>query len=469
MNKFTLNKILLLTSIAFPLLFSCNKKFEDNNYTAYFGGEISNPRSSYILFYKGEKLIDTINLDQKNRFFVKFDSLTPGLYTFKHHPEYQYVYFDKNDSLMVRMNANELDESIVYCGHGEEKNNFLMEMYLKNHNDQTNMYSIFDHNPEKFNKIIDSSYKIKEKFYNQKKQDIKWNKEFDVYAKASLDFSHYLKKEIYAQAHAVRTGKKNHYMPKNFYDYREQINFNDVQLNNFSPFLVYLNAMINNIALEQYTKKTTPAEDALSFNITKLNITDSLIKNEKIKNNILNNIAFIFLIEDQNIINNNDFLERYYQLSTNDSQQNEIKKIGDAVLLLNLNSPLPIVKLTNEKNEIIDLNALLNNKKTVIFFWTSKAKSHLEAAHRKAKMLQTKYPEVQFLAINIEDSPEDWKKLLNQYNFDGITELRAKDFKEIKDKWVITKIQRVMVTNPDATIKRSFTNLFNVKFEEDLK
>ncbi|HQX05092.1 MAG TPA: hypothetical protein PKZ44_13330, partial [Flavobacterium sp.] len=108
----------------------CQKEFKDDNFTAYFGGEVINPKSNFVLFLKDDVVIDTIYLDNKNRFIQKFDSLAPGLYTFKHEPEYQYVYFDKNDSLMVRINSMEFDESIVFCGRGDEKNNFLMELYL---------------------------------------------------------------------------------------------------------------------------------------------------------------------------------------------------------------------------------------------------------------------------------------------------------------------------------------------------
>lgn len=68
---------------------------------------------------------------------------------------------------MVSINANEFDKSIVYCGREEDKNNFLMELYLRNHDDKANMYSTFDY--DTFNKVIDSSYADKEKFYNQKK------------------------------------------------------------------------------------------------------------------------------------------------------------------------------------------------------------------------------------------------------------------------------------------------------------
>ncbi|GAW90036.1 hypothetical protein FPS14_contig00038-0012 [Flavobacterium psychrophilum] len=43
------------------------------------------------------------------------------MYTFKHEPEYQQIYFEKNDSLMVRLNTNEFDNSLTFCGRGDEK------------------------------------------------------------------------------------------------------------------------------------------------------------------------------------------------------------------------------------------------------------------------------------------------------------------------------------------------------------
>ena len=136
-------KILLLFKISlFFVVISCQNDFRDDNYTSYFGGEVINPKNNYILFLKDDELVDTIFLDKNNRFIKKFDSLTPGLYTFKHEPEYQYVYFDKNDSLMVRINPMEFDESIVFCGRGDEKNNFLMELFLKNDSDRNKMFDV---------------------------------------------------------------------------------------------------------------------------------------------------------------------------------------------------------------------------------------------------------------------------------------------------------------------------------------
>lgn len=62
-------------------------------------------------------------------------------------------------------------------------------------------------------------------------------------------------------------------------------------------------------------------ENSLENNIEKLNITDTLIKkNQKVKNVVLNNVAMMYLLEDQNMYNNQKFIERYLQLTTTDKE-----------------------------------------------------------------------------------------------------------------------------------------------------
>ena len=156
------------------LFSSCKNEFKGCEYVAYFGGEVTNPNNPYVLFCKDNQVIDTLKLDKNNRFFIQFDSLAPGMYTFKHEPEYQYVYFDKNDSIMVRVNSKDFDESVIFCGRGEEKNNFLMEMYLKNEKDKYKMFDYFDDNLNDFSKSIDSTYSKETAYYTTKKLEIKW-------------------------------------------------------------------------------------------------------------------------------------------------------------------------------------------------------------------------------------------------------------------------------------------------------
>lgn len=459
---------LLSCSTALGLFCSC-EGFKGDNYTAYFGGEVINPTSPYVLFCRNSEVIDSVALDKNNRFFIKFDSLTPGMYSFKNLPEYQYVYFDKNDSIMVRVNARDFDNSVVFCGRGDQKNNFLMNLYLKNEDDRSKIFEIFDYDVDQFLSSIDSSYASREEFYRSKKEDLKWSDDFDRYAKAALDLHHFSKKEIYPQVHQIRTGNDVvEKLPKGYYDFRKSIDFNDDDLINFSPFVAYLTHMLNNMAAINYHNHFTEVDLALKTNINKLHIADTLIKNEKVKNTILNNIAFTYLLEDQNMVNNQKFLASYRELSTDKSKKNEILKIGRAIQQLTSGNPLPEVILVDANDKKISSSSL-TTQKTVLFFWTENLVSHLQAAHKKVHDLKVKHPDYQFVAVCLDKDQQKWTKLLEKYKTDGIVELRCKDFEDLKNKWAITKVHRTIILGGDGKIKNAFTNIFDVDFENELR
>lgn len=451
------------------MMMSCDKKYGRKDYTAYFGGEVLNPVTRYVLFCKDGQVMDTIPLKSDNTFFKTFDSLAPGLYSFRHDPEYQYVYFDKNDSLMVRLNARDFDESIVFCGRGDQKNNFLMEMYLRNEADKNQFYPVFDLDVEGFEKATDSSYSESQAFYEKKKSDIQWSDDFDRFARAALDFHHFAKKEIYPMVHRVRTGQDlTDDIPQSYYAFRKDVDFNDKELSGYAPYLNYLSHMLGNMAAINYHNHFTEADLALKTNINKIQIADTLIKDEKVKNIILNNIAFTYLLEDQNIENNHKFLEIFQKYSTDDDKKNEISRIGLSIQRLKTGNSLPEVDLVGLDGKTI-LSDSFKGKKTVFFCWTEKLESHFTAAHKKVMDFKMRHPEYQFVAVNVDDDTEQWAQILSSYKFPGVLETRCLDFEDVKDKWAITKIHRTIILNADGTIRNAFANLFDVNFEKELE
>ena len=469
MNMLNYPSFRFFSFLFFLFLISCNKDFKKNDYRAYFGGEVLNPTNRYIYFSKDGVVIDTIPLQKDNTFFIQFDSLSPGMYTFKHDPEYQYVYFDKNDSIMVRLNSNNFDESIIFCGRGDAKNNYLMETYLKDEAEKEKMFDVFDYDFKKFNANIDSTYNKNKKSYLIHKKDINWSKEFDLFAKAELDFNYFSKKELYPIIHKLRTDEDLfEKLPAKYYNYRKNIDFNNVELSTYSPFVVYLSHLLNNLGSVKYHNHFSDVDLALATNINKLNIADTLIRNEKVKNSILNNIAFSYLLEDQNMINNQKFLDIYRKYSTDNSSKNEILKIENAIKLLKLGNQLPAVNLIDKNGVKISSNAIIN-KKTVLFFWTKEALTHLAAAHKKVLVYKLQHPEYQFIAVNLDEDQKGWVELLSNYKFDGIKEYRCANFEDAKNKWAITKIHRTLILENNGKIKDAFTNLFEVNFADKLK
>lgn len=454
-------------SILFTSLVSCKDGMIGGNHVAYFGGEIENPKSKFIVFMKDDKVLDTFYLDKENRFFHKFDSLTPGLYSFKDENEYQYVFFDKNDSIMIRLNSNDFDNTLMFCGRGDEKNNFMMELFLEDMNLKNNMFEIYAKDEKAFTKYIDSAYQSTTKLYNKRKSFINWSEDFDKIAKSNIELNYANKREIFPIVHEFKTGKsiKNN-LAQNYYNYREKINVNDSTLVYYYPYLHYMSNMLNNMALTK--SKGNLDEMSLENNIAKLKIADTLIKNKHAKNLVVNSIAHMYLLSDQCLHNNSAFFNLYSKISTDKKLKAEIMKTAESVKNLKCNHVLPNVSLVDINNKPVKIKDFLT-KKTIIYFWTKQSGSHAIYSHKKVDELKAKYPDIQFISINFINSHEDWLKEIKTQNFSNSIELRATDFNEIKQKWVINRVYRTMIINADGTISNAFVSLFDANFESYLK
>lgn len=447
-------------------LAGCARK--ESGYSAYFSGQIKNPRLPYVLFCRNNKPIDTLKLDKNNHFYAKFDSLTPGIYSFKHEPDYQYVYFDKNDSISVALDAENFDNSIVFNGKGNEKNNFMMELFQMIDHDRKSSYEIFAKEPAAFRHYVDSCYAKRQALYNSRKKEIKWSNNFDFYALKRLVLNHYSYYEYYPYLYARRTGEDiKQKLPADFYNYRKNIDLADSKLESFSPFIRYCLALVNNRAYYKYFKSRALNENSTAFNISKLHVADSLFSNKALKNTILDNIAFAYLLEDQNMTSNTMFLKQYESLSTNNDPDNEISRQVTAIKKLVPGGKLPEVPLTDTENKTYNLQSNIK-RKTVVFFWTGCARVLLHQVYGRVTELQKKHPNVDFVAINVDNDTE-WRKNLGAYSQKGVTQVRVTNFDLLRRNWVLNKINRTIILNANGTIHDAFTNLMDESFEKELQ
>jgi peroxiredoxin len=161
-------------------------------------------------------------------------------------------------------------------------------------------------------------------------------------------------------------------------------------------------------------------------------------------------------------------LTSYKKLSTDKSKKNEIITLCNAIQMLKVGGTLPEVPLIDTKGNAVSLSTV-TKPNTVFFFWTKNAESHLEAVHLKIMTLKSKFPQYNFVAVNVNDSEEDWKATLDNYKFKGITEVHCSNFEMIKNKWAINKIHRTIILDNKGVIKNAFADIFDSQFEENLK
>jgi hypothetical protein len=164
----------ILISILFITLTfnSCKKEAAmDEGDFAFIGGEIINPVDNKVILSKSNVVIDTILLDEQNRFLYKIKNLKSGLYAFKlqayNTVEFQLALLEPNDSIMLRLNTMDFDESLVYTGEGAKKNNYLMNMFLKNEEDNKKFIEYSQLEPKIFEKHLDSLRLIRNNNLNE--------------------------------------------------------------------------------------------------------------------------------------------------------------------------------------------------------------------------------------------------------------------------------------------------------------
>ena len=145
----------LLPLCLLVVLASCGKKDKPEN-LVFFSGQIVHPTSDYVVLHKGDEVIDSAKLDKNNRFSIEIENLEPGLHHFQHAPEYQYVYLEPGDSILIRLNTMAFDESLAFFGSNEQINNFLIEMYLSHEDEEELISTYYRLSPEEFRHKMDS-------------------------------------------------------------------------------------------------------------------------------------------------------------------------------------------------------------------------------------------------------------------------------------------------------------------------
>ena len=304
-----LRKIVLL----FFLIFACNTERK-----TFLGGKILNKTSNSISIYKDNLLVNESKISKDGFFTISLGKTSPGLYSFYHEPEFQYIIIDENDSLQIRLNTLDFDESLVYTGIGSSKNNFLMDVFLKTEKDEIKINSNIDLNPKDFKNLVDSLYNKQIDSYNEFKESKKLTVTSKIIIKNAILYPYISKFHSYIIRNNV-LDKKQINLFDNYYD---EINYNLDELAFFKPYIDFLYLEIYN-----YIKNNFDYDSALDFNIKRLNYTNEIIRSEIVKTRILRFHAIGFLLQREDEAKNKKFLDSFLEISQNTYLNDEIVKL----------------------------------------------------------------------------------------------------------------------------------------------
>ena len=448
--------------IATIITISCtNNNTKDN--IVHFGGQIINPKSDKVYIYKNNQVLDSSKLNIDNKFLIKLDTFSQGLYTFKHGNEHQWLYLEPNDSLLIRLNTWDFDESLVFSGKGAERNNFLINIYLVNQKEDKLFYKFYHLNDSLFQLKVDSILKRKNLLYSQFKSELPENSLFfEQLVNSAINYPLFKKKEAYPYLHMMSLRSKKH--PKispSFFKFRKNIDINNEELNNYYPHQQYIEAYLSHLAYEKQIL------DSFKSNMT-VNIMQAAlenIKSESIKNRFLRKGVWITLLDNNTSTKEKDRAKRlFFDHCTDKKRVEEIEHLINVSSKLVKNHKFPEITPYNFNGEHVNLKAIIKGKSAVIYTWPTKV-SEMDYFAKRVKYLEKKYPNYLFIGINSVCSEYQWKKKIKSNNLNQKHQYRV-------DKgidWLDINFSRAIIVDKNGIVQNNMTHLANRYFETQLK
>ena len=460
----------------FTLLYDCQNQKDISH--SYIAGEIINPTDKKITIFKSNVIIDTLFLDSNNRFITKIESTVAGFYGFSHGNEYQLILLEPKDSITLRVNTLDFDESLSFSGLGSKKNNYLINLFTKYENSRKNSSNLYKLDPTSFKNKLDSIKLNEIKLLKSFTSSNSISTLFKGVAINTIDYIFDSKKEAYRFIELNNSDDVLY--PKDFYDFRKSINYNNTLLQEFYHYYNFLFPHFDNLAYEEFIKtnnKKLFKIDNTYYNLIKLNLIDSLVTNQEIKSRLTSFITRRFLSFSKTQGEASKIYNHYLNINktTSDSSKNYQKKrittLFNSLKKLKKGKKLPIIELINTNKIPININNLINDK-SLIYFWSQNSKNSFKYSHNKVKELKNKYPNINFISINIDKISNDkWlNKLKINSSYCSCSECKSKtpinEFKlrnaEIAKRLLgIQYIRKTIIVDSKMNIIESNVNLFS--------
>ncbi len=460
----------LLFFILFIVFTGCADTSPKATTGTYLGGEVINPTTNYVILEKDGYYIDSVALDQNNRFLYEFKNPKAGLYTFEHN-EGQVFYLEPADSLMMRVNTFEFDETLTYSGFGAPENNLLMSFFLKNEeeNDLMIQREIYQEDPATFNRSITQMRNERQELLDDflKKHDV--SPYFKSVGQALVDYDYYARLEVYPMSHfGVDRVEFIKSLPNSFYDYRSETSFNESEFLELYAYQRFLINYFNQASFKEYFRDEP--YDPLSFthNLHKLRLIQTDVKNDSVKSFLLTRTIKDYLANSNDKKGGETLYEMYMGQVPSKRDKEEIRQLYLANKKIETGKRIPEEELLTLKKDTVTFEKTIT-KPAFIFFWSTDNKTHAKRAQDLAQNYIEKFPEYTYMAVNINDTFNNWKRFIERYNFDkNLQYLFTGDYDKLIKDLALSSTLKTFIVDREGFIVNAHTNLFSSTFEEEL-
>lgn len=457
----------ILALLLIFVLLGCDKETKSRD--MYFGGLIVNPTSKFVVLLKKNVVVDTFYLDNSNRFGGKILDAEKGLYVFKHPPENQITYLEPGDSTLVLLNTIEFDESLNFSGKGAAKSNYLNQMYLLNQENNNLILEYYKLGPAEFVEKSDSIRESRKKHLDKLTRRYKFSEDFIDLANASINYEYYDLRERYAFLLRRYSREDIKHLPEDFHSYREDISLNDETLEDYYVYLNFIDDYIRTKSLEYCEINNITEEscfDLADYNNIKRRIilADSLIPNEKIKNNFIDRLAAQGIVYSNSREDLVSILELLKERKYNGSNFEDLRQMAGIHNALLPGRNIGELKLTDYKQDTISLNQI-SRKPKITYQWSISSPSHYKWQQKRIAILKEKYPEIDFVGINIDRQEHvKWQEIIEAQGYDKNSEFKL-NILTINEDLLKNYLNKLIFLDPSGEIVRGDVMLHTLDHE----
>ncbi len=453
----TLRYFFLIASLI--LIGSCTTPEKD--LTTYFGGKIINPKSDFVLLYKQDILIDSLFLDKDDKFAGKYKDFKEDFYLFKHGDEFQHVYIQSQDSLLIRLNTWYFDETLVYSGQGADKNNILIDWFLESEkeNNNININNYYRLTPTLFKSKMDSLLELrKQKIERFKSKNENLPERYLNILDIVVNYPIYTRHEAYPRRNRYYNKTEDYpKTDKDFYDFREKINLNSDSLKHLGQYSNYIAyRLYNTVNSEGLSSSSKGFSEAL------LNTIDENITNEKLKNIFLFEMLVKDFLDRSSCGLDKKSFHKYFKLSSNIENKKQVQRIINDIKNLHGGETLMNFEITDYLKTKRSIKKITKTKNSVICFWNPKYTTYPRLKKRISYLIKT-FPKVNFILVKISDIHTDYVHgidIKNQYYLEPSSKANL---------FLTSKLPRVILVNKKGTIVNGYAYIYSPYFNKQVK
>ncbi|MGY5850233.1 TlpA family protein disulfide reductase [Salegentibacter sp. F14] len=464
------SKLFLIFLVSLGIV-GCDSE-EGKDQSTFIGGEIVNPQSEFFILSKGHTPIDTLYLNQNNRFGKSLEGLEEGIYRFNHPPENQILYLEPGDSILIWLNTLAFDESINFSGPGAKKSDFLLDLYLANQEESEMILSYYKYHPDEFSNKIDSIYQAKTRQLDKLIEEKDFSEDFIEIAKAGIDYQYYHFKERYAFLTRKYFKDLAEEIPEDFHSYRDDINFESENLNTYYVYTNFIDDYFRSKAIERCDPQLPPSADCFDLNsITnigyKIILADSLIESPEIKNSYYDRLGsqgVTFSREAETIDSIINLLEK-----TDYDRENldKLKQMAMVQKSLLPGNNIGDLSLSNVAGDTIKLREISDGP-MITYHWSLSSKNHFRWQQNTIETLRKKYPEIDFVGINIDNNTYDaWAEIVKTQTANPDREFHL-TFTRIDRELLKAYLNKTFFLNNQGEIIRGSSQINSNTFEREI-